>query len=228
MSMLLFMPWCPIDQPYDLGPFKLVPFEPGTALGDVEKESNRVLDKLVSTYRTIEGDPVQSLAVIHSNDRSPTDDLSNEEIAVAYDLLTLATFSGLAARDFLDPIAAYCNADCFAMYVQQFENADFTALTTRKRAGDQVAVWAVDRISTTVPLHCHDIKRISLDQSILSGLLAYRDDANASEWGRWQSAISCFNQATIRSTVVDFRKFGCLPTSASNRVVESLYSRAWE
>jgi len=54
------------------------------------------------------------------------------------------------------------------------ERSAFTALTTRKRGGTQIAVWPVDRISTTVPLHCHDIREIRLDENVLAALLTHR------------------------------------------------------
>lgn len=200
--MLLFMPWCPINRVYDLGTLEMVPFERNNAFAGVDDANLKILNKLLAAYTSIQRDPVERLAVIRYKNRSVIDDLSDDEISVAYEIVSLATFAGLAGRDFLDPLATYCNADCFAMYVQKFENADFTALTTRKRAGTQIAVWSVDRISTTVPLHCHDIRQISLDENVLAALLTHRTNANVNEWGRWQSAISCFNQANTDSESV--------------------------
>jgi len=202
MSMLLFMPWCPIDKVYDLGVVEISPFERVNPFAGVDLGGRRIIKKKIASYTSIQRDPVERLAVIRYKNRSVVADLSSDEIGIAYDLVSLSTFAALAARDFLDPLASYCNADCFAMYVQKFDNADFTALTTRKRAGTQVAVWPVDRISTTVPLHCHDIRQIRLDENSLVGLLAYRTNANVNEWGRWQSAISCFNQANTDSESV--------------------------
>lgn len=40
------------------------------------------------------------------------------------------------------------------MYVQKFDEADFAALTIRRRAGKQIAAWPLARISMTVPIHC--------------------------------------------------------------------------
>lgn len=199
MSTLLFMPWCPIDKPYDLGAVELIPFVRDTAFAGVDEVNLRNLNSILATYKSLQAESVPRLAVVRYKGRSAIADLSDGEINVAYDLATLAAFAGLAARDFLDPIGFYCNADCFAMYVQKFDNADFTALTTRRRAGKQIAAWPLDRMSMTVPVHCHDLQRVTVNENVLSALLEYRSLANVNEWSRWQSSISCFNQANTDS-----------------------------
>ena len=197
--MLIFMPWCAIDKPYDLGALEIIPFERDAPFAEVDDGNLQHLNSILGTYKSLRGASVRRMSVIRYKNKAAIADLSENEIEVIYDLVTLIAFAGLAARDFLDPMASYCNADCFATYVQKFDNADFTALTTRRRAGRQIAAWPIDTMSMTAPLHCNGVERITLDDHLLLALLTYRSEANINEWSRWQNAISCFNQANTDS-----------------------------
>lgn len=197
--MLLFMPWCPIDRQCDVGDLKIISFAPGAATCDVDDEIRTQLETILASYKTIEGRRIPKAALIKYRNKSLIDDLTDEEINVAYDLATLACFSGLAAKDYFDPLGAYCNTDAFRMYVQNFQAADFTALTTRRRDGSQLNAWPIDSIAITVPLHCVAIREVSIDADLLGALSDHRATCGNAEWGRWQNSISCFNQANTDS-----------------------------
>jgi hypothetical protein len=136
--------------------------------------------------------------LIHHTNKSVIDDLTNDEIDRSYDLVTLACFSALSGREYFNPIGQYCNSESFTMYVQQFDGADFTALTARRRDWRVLNAWPLDGIAINVPLHCHPIRNVTIDFNLVAGLLDQRSAA-AAEWGRRQNAISSFNQANTDS-----------------------------
>lgn len=199
MSMLLFMPWCPIDQRFEIGDVEIIPFERDAAIGGLDDDGTRRVNQILASYKTIEGNPVPRAALVYHRNKSVIDDLANDEIDLSYDLVTLACFSALSGREYFNPIGQYCNSESFTMYVQKFEGADFTALTTRRRDGSVLNAWPLDGIAINVPLHCHPIHHVSIDSNLIAGLFDQRAAADDAEWGRWQNAISSFNQANTDS-----------------------------
>jgi hypothetical protein len=199
MSMLLFMPWCPIDQRYEVGDVEIIPFARDAAIADLDEDGIRQVNSILASYKTIEGNQIPRAALVRHRNKSAIDDLADDEIDLAYDLVTLACFSALSARDYFNPIGKYCNSESFTMYVQRFEGAEFTALTTRRRDGSLLNAWPLDGIAINVPLHCHPTREVTIDADLTAGLLAQFIESDDEEWGQWQNAISCFNQANTDS-----------------------------
>ena len=50
-----------------------------------------------------------------------------------------------------------------------------------------------------MPVQCHIIGEVSCDVSLLEALSSHRADLGNKEWGRWQNALFCFNQANSDS-----------------------------
>src|SRR5690349_15530484 len=113
MPMLLFMPWCTLDKTYNLGEIEILPFEREAPFAECDEDLVKDLNKLLAAYKTIQGESVRRLTVVRYKGKSLIDELDDDQIAVAYDLLTLATFSSLATREFFNPIGSYCNSDSF-------------------------------------------------------------------------------------------------------------------
>ncbi len=199
MSMLLFMPWCPIDKAYDVGEITILPFTRHEAINGIDEAAQCRINAIMATYRGIEGKPVQKASLICYRGKSPIEELTNDEIEIAQDFAVIACFAGLANREYFNTIGRYCNSDCFSLYIQKFEKADFTALTVRRREGRTLSTWALDDITITIPMHCHTIREVSLDSALLKALGDHRAQLNNDDWGRWQNAISCFNQANTDS-----------------------------
>lgn len=84
------MPWCSIDQEYQLGDIAIVPFERGATVADLNEEQCRQVDTILASYKTIEGEPIRRCALIKHSTKSIIDDLADGEINIAYDLVTLA------------------------------------------------------------------------------------------------------------------------------------------
>jgi hypothetical protein len=50
MSMLLFMPWCPIDQRYGVGDVEIIPFARDSAIGDLDEDGIRRVNSILASY----------------------------------------------------------------------------------------------------------------------------------------------------------------------------------
>jgi hypothetical protein len=199
MSMLLFMPWCPIDKVYEVGEITILPFTRHKAINGLDEAAQCKINAIMATYRGIDGKPIQKASLIRYRGKSPIEELTDDEIEIVQDFAVIACFAGLANREYFNNIGRYCNSDCFSLYIQKFEKADSTTLTVRRREGRTLSNWALDNITITIPIHCHTIQKVSLDSALLKALWDHRAQLNNDDWGRWQNAISCFNQANTDS-----------------------------
>lgn len=199
-SMLVFMPWCRSNKSYDLGQVEILPYErhhPDPIEGLDELAHCRV-NNIMAMYKSIEAKPIDQAALIRWKDKSPIDVLSNDELDIVDDLITIACFAALSERQIFSPIGQYCNSDCFMYYAQKFDKADFVSLSSRRRAGRTMdGGWLFEEVAITIPVHCHSIDSVTIDEELLAALLKQRE--NDGEWARWQNAISCFNQANTDS-----------------------------
>lgn len=217
--MLVFMPWCPIDKAYKLGDVTITPFERHQPIDDLHDDAAHCrINTIMATYKDIEGKPVYKAAIVRYGSKSPIDELTDDEIETAQDLAVLACFCGLAKREYFKSLP-YCNSDCFSLHTQKFDKADFTALMVRRRDGRTRSGWPIDDIWITVPMHCHTIEQVSLDKELLEGLVNHRCQTNNGEWGRWQNAISCFNQANTDSDNIRYQTEWVLLCSAFERLL---------
>jgi hypothetical protein len=203
--MIAFMPWCRVEKSLDVGGITILPFHRHGRLEGLDEATLCRANTILGTYKTIEAKPVDKAALIRYGAKSLVDELSTEEHEDIHGLVTLACFSALAGRQYFDSLGPYCNSDCFTLYVQKFDRADFTAITTRRREGETLSGWPIDDIAITIPVHCHTVQEVMIDESLLKSLLIHRDKCDEEEWGRWQNAITCFNQANTDSETVRFQ-----------------------
>jgi hypothetical protein len=219
MSMVAFLPWCKIKKAYDVGEVQLLPFERHKPIDGLDEAAQGRVNTILATYKTIEGNPVDSAAIVRYGEKLPVDDLSEEERKTIRELMVLACFCALARREYFNSLGPYCNSDSFALYVQKFDKADFTALATRRREGQTLSGWPIDEIMIAVPTHCDAIREVSLDEAFLKALTVYRAQSQDDEWARWQNAISCFNQANTDSENVRYQVEWVLLGSAFEHLV---------
>lgn len=197
--MVLFMPWCKLDKTYTVGEIELVPFVPGPTpcIDGLDATAQSCINRILGMYKTIEGRPIEWATLIHFPDKAPTDSISADEFAMAEDLIAIACFAALSQRQYFGVPDIYCNSDCFLLHIRKFTDAKFVAFSSRRRSGQITDFpYSPSEISITVPMHCRCINQVSLDKTFLDALLQARAD---DDWGRWQNAISCFNQANTDS-----------------------------
>ena len=221
MSMLVFMPWCPIDKAYTAGDATILPFDRHTPIDGLDDAGQCRVNAIMGTYKDIEGKPVHNATIVQYDKNSPIDDLTDDQIEIVQDLAALACFSGLANREYFNSLGSYCNSDCFAIHIQKFDKADSTALTVRRREGRTLSGWPIDDISITVPVHCHTVKEISLDAKLLEALVNHRAQPDNADWGRWLNAISCFNQANTDSDNIRYQVEWVLLCSAFEHLLSA-------
>ncbi len=221
MSMLVFMPWCPIDKSYDVGETTILRFGRDAPIDGLDETARCRANAIMAIYKNIQGKPVHRAAIVRYGAKSPTDELSDYEINVMQDLVSLGCFSALAKRGYSDSLHPYCNSDCFLLRIQKFDDAEWTALISRRREGRTSDMVPMSEISITVPTHCHALDEISLDPSFLKALIDYRAEAGSSDWGRWQSSISCFNQANSDSDNVLYQVEWVLLCSAFQHLLSA-------
>ena len=96
--MFPIMPWCRIDRAYSAGDVTIIRYR--GRLDGVDDVVHQHLARVLGTYRTIEGRPVEHAAVVLYADRPFGSDIAPDEIECAYDWIQLACFAGLAGREF--------------------------------------------------------------------------------------------------------------------------------
>lgn len=202
--MLLLMPWCRINKAYRVDKIEILPFNRHDLIDGLDDSAQCSVNAIMAMHKTIEGQSVDRAALVCYENKSPIDALTEEEIETVHELVALACFCGLSKREYFG-IGTYCNSDCFALYIQNFDRADFTAITTRRRAGRIGSGWDIDDIAITIPTHCHTIQGVTLDGALLEALVVHRKKTNNDEWARWQNAITCFNQANTDSDNVRYQ-----------------------
>lgn len=221
MAMVSFIPWCRIETAYDVGEVKILPFERHKPIDGLDEAAQCRVNTILATYKTIEGRPVDSAAIVRYAEKSPIDDLNEEERKTIHELVALTCFCGLARREYFNPLGPYCNSDCFSLYIQKFDRADFTALTTRRREGETLSTWPIDEIVITIPVHCHALQEVRLDEALLTALVAYRAQDRNDGWVKWQNALSCFNQANTDDEKIRYQVEWVLLCSAFEHLLEA-------
>ncbi|KKM71061.1 hypothetical protein LCGC14_1434470 [marine sediment metagenome] len=202
-SMLLFMPWCRLDKAYRAEEIELMPYSSGVpnAIPGLDASMRSCVDRIMGMYKTIEGRPVDRAAVIRFAAKPPLSTLDDDEITVVDELITIACFTALSKRQYFGVPDVYCNTDCFLFHAQRFTDARSVAFSSHRRAGRVTDMgWSPREISITIPMNCHNVHRVTLDGELLAALVKQREAGN--KWGRWQNALSSFNQANTDSSTV--------------------------
>ena len=164
------MPWCRIDGSYPVGEVAIIPFDRDKPIDGLSGSDTDTIRTILGSYRSLEGQAIRYGALIMYEDRSLLADLTNEEIEVTHELVGLACFTGLAKREFFSAAGRYCNADCFIVYAQKFENLDFIAITSRRRDGRTWDARPIAETVITVPVHASAVDRRAQRTRILESV----------------------------------------------------------
>jgi hypothetical protein len=221
MPRLAFMPWCKIDRVYEVDCLRIIPFIRYQPIEDLDEAGQWHVHIVLGSYKTIEGRPVDRAALVRYGSKSLLDELTADETEVVAELVTLACFAGLANRAYFSHVGPYCNSDCFTLYFQEFrDRSDFPSIGTRRREGRTLSAWPADWISITIPVHCQPVRSVVLDETLLRALAQHRANAG-DKWGRWQSALTCFNRANSDSDNVSYQMEWILLCGAFERLLEA-------
>jgi hypothetical protein len=219
MPLLQFMPWCPIDKPHTVGEITLLPFRRDQPTPGADELTTCQIRAVLASYKDLEGHPVSPACLVRYGDRSLLSELMDDEVEATRDWVSLACFSALAKRAYFNPVGPYCNADSFVLYGQKFSGEpSFTGITSRRREGRTIDARPLADTAFSIPVHASTIRRVSLDGDLLAALVAFQNDA-PEEWGRWQSAIACFNQANTDNDAVSYQAEWVLLCGAFERIL---------
>jgi hypothetical protein len=72
----------------------------------------------------------------------------------------------------------------------------------------------------TVPTHVNPVRRVSIDERLVDGLVAFARSGRP-DWGRWQHALSCFNQANTDGDTISYQVEWGLLCSAFERLLDA-------
>jgi len=206
MSLLQFMPWCPISQIHHAAEISIISFDRDKKSDYVDELTTCQIRAILSSYKNLEAHPVEQVALVKYEDKPVLADLNEDEIEIARECVDLVCFSGLANREYFNQLGAYCNTDCFTLYGQRFgDDPSFMGLTSRRREGRNIDGRALAETTFTIPVHASSIREVNLDEKLLSSLINYRSSSLNNEWSRWQNAISCFNQANTDNDTVRYQ-----------------------
>lgn len=206
MSLLQFMPWCPIDKVYHASEITIIPFDRDGQSDDLDELTTCQIRAILSSYKNIEGHPVEQVALIKYGDKPILADLNEDEIEITRECVDLVCFSGLANREYFNQLGTYCNTDCFILYGQRFgDNPSFMGLTSRRREGRNIDGRTLAETTFTIPVHASVIGEVNLEEKLLSSLINYRNSSLNNDWSRWQNTISCFNQANTDNDTVRYQ-----------------------
>lgn len=206
MSLLQFMPWCPINQTHHAGEISIIPFDRDGQSDDLDELTTCQIRAILSSYKNIEGHPVEQVALIKYGDKPILADLNEDEIEITRECVDLVCFSGLANREYFNQLGTYCNTDCFILYGQRFgDNPSFMGLTSRRREGRNIDGRTLAETTFTIPVHASVIGEVNLEEKLLLSLINYRNSSLNNDWSRWQNAISCFNQANTDNDTVRYQ-----------------------
>jgi len=93
-------------------------------------------------------------------------------------------------------------------------------LRTWRREGYTWSLWTLDSVVVSVPAHVRPVRFVPLDLPLLEALVAFAR-RGGSEWGRWQHALSCFNQANTDSDAFRYQVEWGLLCSAFERLLDA-------
>jgi len=224
MPLLQLMPWCPIEKKYEVGEISILPYSGDEEAEGLDEQTIRVANTVLARYKRLSGNPVSKAALIQYQGHSVLDELSEDELENTRECVELACFSGLAMRSYFTPFGPYCNTDCFRLFGRGFrEEKDFKFLgtMTRRRDGHTGDTRLSLETVFTVPEHADGIKEVTFDEELLAALVALRESSDPDTWGRWENAISCFNQANTDSWTMRYHVEWVLLCSALEHLLEA-------
>lgn len=173
--LIACFPWLVLKKPISVGEVVLVPFqEESGKVSEALVDLQPSLEKILSSYTDIKGNPVGNCTVATISTRKPVWDLvfeeDREKVQVASQLLSLAAIS---KNDYNAQLWCYANTTQFQFFFQRFtEPVDFIAIGVRRRDGSTMdAGYRHGEIKFSVPLQARSRKPVCIDADLVDGMI---------------------------------------------------------
>jgi hypothetical protein len=178
---LLFFPWITLDEPLEIGRFRLIPIDLSLDWPtDIQCAANPIsILKILDQYRKSSRLPITN-AVLAQVDGVPIGHEFDESTRSAlFRLSTHLAVSGLSERHFgAGGLDNYCASGHFQLLIQSFPEpyVGGVSVTYRRKHGQTNLFWGRDDIQFTIPVHLiHPIKASKVDKALLAALHEAQD-----------------------------------------------------
>jgi hypothetical protein len=165
MGTLAFFPWMTVAERAQIGDVILTPYEvrESPAAGDPTA-------KIISMYKEMNRRTIRSATLVQVAGKELTADLDEDGRDLIFRHAAAIAFSGLSKRSFFDHVD-YCNSDSFQCIVQQFTDAKFISIVTRRRDGTTSNGISTDLYQVDQEPHVERLKHHRVDAQLVDGLL---------------------------------------------------------
>lgn len=194
-SALAFLPWVYVDEPITVGPLRLLPYHRHKLPGNLPHAAQADIDGVLNSYANRPKTKISKATIFELGEWKTGMDAEG----VAPDLFrarNALAFSALSHRKLFRRNSDYCNFDTYSLVVQRYApgNAGTFSFSTRRRDGGTSHLWSSDDFAFHRPNHVDFHSRLSIDQPLLSTVLAL-SDSNSSRL----EAMTEFNYANTDS-----------------------------
>jgi len=205
---------------------QLVPFRRGSEPAGPGTELQRVVDAVLEPYLVAAARPVEEATLVSLAGQGLTEAITDDALRDLFIVAELLAFSGLAARQFFNPIGlGYANRDMFNLIVQRFDDPrGGVSLTSRRREGSTQNYVTRDVYRVDRPRHVTSPFPVGLDDALLRALMRARE----SDDGRYVESVVLFNRANTDGNDVSPGIEIILVVGAFQRLLQCQGSRGHE
>jgi len=171
-SAVAFFPWLVVDEPFEVGPFRLLPYVRGKRPGNLRNVTQKVIDGVLGAYANLPSKNVKKASILELGEWKTGDD-AEKVIADLFKARNYLAFSSLANRKLFRGHFGYCNYDCFNLIVQRYSSANpgIFSFSTRRRDGGTSQMWSSTEFAFHRPNHVDAHTTLSADEVLLNTLL---------------------------------------------------------
>jgi hypothetical protein len=175
-AAIAFLPWVSVNEPVEVGPLRLLPYQRGRLPGNLLKATQADIDGVLSAYANRPKSKINKATIFELGEWNAGTDAESVAPALFRARNALA-FSALANRKLFRQNSDYCNFDTYSLVVQRYApgNAGTFSFSTRRRDGGTSHLWSSADFSFHRPNHVDLHSRLSIDQPLLATVLALSD-----------------------------------------------------
>ena len=198
---LALMPWLRLPQTCVICGTHFVSYKKDQ-IPEMFRSYSMNINRILSSYRDIEGDAITECVLIYLDSIDPCKDLTDDEdVRIDVDKASqLLTFCALSRNEYFCQSGCYANSIAFQIFFQRFKpNSEWISITSRRRDGETThGGYKHGEVKFSVPVQCADLRIRCIDIPLLEALdkLFKHPDPLAR---RILQSVSLYNQANTDS-----------------------------